>query len=303
MNGYGHNSASYGETLRDETETVLGDEHQKLFHYVQWHLSDYLTGTKGLTFEFEGAYMRFLANLYDRGKPFPDDDRFMAVIMATDIRKWRRIRVALIEFGKILVKNGCLTNARFEKERKKRAEEIRKQAEAVKKHWEEKRSRKQIGETSAPTSPGHLPGSPSEVGEIYGKKPNEINETGKAPSQQTRDQRPIRKKDSDPNGSGPIGAESLRDLIWQEGVDWLRSKTLMNEAKLRTRLGGWVKDYGVGPVWAAIASAQESRPVEAMSYIEGILRRPEKSATQPNYFEEKSARHKAFRQLLGAGRG
>src|SRR5688572_1550192 len=93
--GIGHNSSPFDEVLRDEIETVLSDDHRKLFHYAQWHIDDYIAGTVGLTPELEGGYIRFLMRLYQRGKPLPDDDRFMATCMNLSIRVWKRIKDSL----------------------------------------------------------------------------------------------------------------------------------------------------------------------------------------------------------------
>jgi len=45
MRGIGDNSAAFGEDLIESVERVIADAGKKLFHYVQWHLADYITGT------------------------------------------------------------------------------------------------------------------------------------------------------------------------------------------------------------------------------------------------------------------
>jgi len=200
MSSIGHNSAAYGEKISEPF--VLDDDHKKLFHYVQWQLSDYITGTQGMTVDQEGVYMRFLVRLYDRGKPFPDDDRMMARVMAMDLRPWRRIKTQLIEMGKILVKSESLTNTRFERERQKRAAELRKQAENTRKYWEEKRAKKTTSD-ELPANFGQTSGELcSEVLGKCSKKVNEINGDGKHPTSQSRVyslESKERKKES-PNG-------------------------------------------------------------------------------------------------------
>lgn len=186
MNKIGHNSAAYGEHILEETSPVLGDHHKKLFHYVQWQLADYIVGTENMTPEQEGVYMRFLVRLYDRGQAFQDDDKLMSLSMSLDIRRWRRIKSDLVRFGKIIIKNGCLTNARFERERVKRAAELRKQAENTRKYWEKKRSENtnspevhaDFGRTSGELS--------EEVGDSHAKKSNDFNGIDKHPTSQSR---------------------------------------------------------------------------------------------------------------------
>lgn len=146
----------------DETGT-------KLFRYMPLHIGDWLLGTDGLNFELKGFYMEFLARLYDRGKPFPDNDRDMADLLNISIRVWKRLKEALVAIGKIIVRNGALTNARFERERQKRADEIRKRAHAARARWQTSKEvspekSESLAETSAKLSPN------SEV------KTNDIND-------------------------------------------------------------------------------------------------------------------------------
>jgi len=238
MRGIGDNSAAFGEDLIESVERVIADAGKKLFHYVQWHLADYITGTQGMAPDQEGIYIRFLVRLYDRGKPFPDDDRFMASIMSLDIRKWRRLKADLISFGKITIQSGGLTNARFEKERQKRALELQKQADATKKYWEKKRSEK---ETSGQLRPDFAPTSPRlprEVSPNYAKKPNEINEIGKHPNQETRDYRLESREEREKEKKSPASSESeyasacgRRDEI--EGINGATSLIV-------GKLAGWI---------------------------------------------------------------
>lgn len=173
--GIGHNSAAFAEDLRDDIETVLSDDHKKLFHYAQWHIDDYIAGTVGMQLETEGAYIRFLMRLYQRGKPLPDDDRFMATCMSLSIRVWKRVKDALVAVGKIIVKAGCLTNARFEKERQRRADQLRKMADAARKRHENAREVKAgSGQTSAKL-PQSLPEVSPKLSANSPEKPNEIN--------------------------------------------------------------------------------------------------------------------------------
>ncbi len=186
MSCVGHNSAAYGEQIIEDTSIVLGDDHKKLFHYVQWQLSDYITGTQGMSPDQEGVYMRFLVRLYDRGQAFPDDDKMMSLVMSLDIRRWKRIKNELISFGKILVRNACLTNARFEREKKKRAEDLRKQAENTRKYWEKRNAKKATSDGLLDEVGAKSGQSPREVGARESKKVNKNNDTGKHPTSQSR---------------------------------------------------------------------------------------------------------------------
>lgn len=189
----GDNSAAFGQTLRGDIETLLGDE-KIVFHYVRWHINDYISGTKEMTLETEGAYMRFLVNLYERGKPFPDDDRVMARVMRLSVRVWRRIRDGLMAVGKIIRKNGCLTNSRFEKERWERADEMRKKALAANTRWHK-------SPQVSPKFEPNLAETSAKLDAMFAGKINEINEAIKNVHMLTKNpriQEPEEEKESPP---------------------------------------------------------------------------------------------------------
>lgn len=287
MNGQGHNSAAYGQELREEIETVLHDDHKKLFHFAKWHIDDYLLGTEGMKLEHEGAYMRFLMRLYQRGKPLPDDDRYMSTLMRLSIRVWKRVKDSLISIGKIIVKRGCLTNARFEKERQERAEQLHKQADATRKQWERQRAEKAgNGEVSAKFEESSDEVSPK-LSQTEGEKPNEINGSKGGQPYITRESKNLEKEeDSDPNGSGAVAPRSLREMVWNEGLAWCRERSTVPEAKLRTRFGRWVKDHGPAVVLNAIFEAQKAEAVEPMSFIEKILLNSDKPKRMNGWQDE-----------------
>lgn len=154
-----------------------GEEESIRFLYVQLHIGDYITGTIGMTPELEGAYCRFLVRLYQRGRAFPDDDRVLCAAMGLTIRVWKRLKETLVSLGKIVIRNGCLTNDRFEKERVKRAEMLRKQAEAAHaRHAKSRAEKTSLPQTSAKLR-GSLPQTSAKLAENFVEKSNGINET------------------------------------------------------------------------------------------------------------------------------
>jgi uncharacterized protein YdaU (DUF1376 family) len=170
----GHNSATYGQELRADLEHLLNEDSEKLFIFAQWHINDYIAGTQGMTLEHEGAYQRFLMKLYSKGKPLPDDDSFMARMMALSTRVWKRVKDALIAAGKIIVRAGCLTNSRFEKERIKRAEQLRKRSFAAQCRWENEREKPVPAEPVSAKFAGSLPEVSGKFCENQAEKVNEI---------------------------------------------------------------------------------------------------------------------------------
>ena len=78
--------------------------------------ADFVFGTMGLTLEERGAYSIIIDLIHDRGKPIPDDARFMAGILGVSTRKWRSLRNALIDAGKIYEAEGFLSNERCDRD-------------------------------------------------------------------------------------------------------------------------------------------------------------------------------------------
>jgi uncharacterized protein YdaU (DUF1376 family) len=225
MGGMGHNSATYGEELRDQVETILGDDHETTFRYAQWHIGDYITGTMGMQLEQEGAYIRFLMRLYQRGKPLPDDDKFMATCMNLSLRVWKRVKDSLIAVGKIIAKAGCLTNARFEKERLQRAETMRKQAEAARQRWERQRAEKMgLTEVSGKFAPS-LDETCPKLSQSTEKKLNKINEPVLTDHMLTINQYPLTNKKEPPliplEGETPKRVRSSRGDRTRLPKDWV----------------------------------------------------------------------------------
>lgn len=259
-------SIGHNGQLAAELEQILGDGDKVVFHYAQWHINDYLEGTKTMSLEYEGAFMRFLMHLYQNGKPFADNDAIIAKLLRLSTRVWRRLKEALIAMGNIVARNGCLTNPRFEEERQKRAQDARKRAAAAHARWQNSRETSaKVGESFPEVSPKFSPNS--------AKKVNEINETAMQMDMLTNNQNPItNNQDSSSLRSEPT-IETAQDIVWGKGLDWLREHGFVgNEAKLRARVGGWVKDYGPEAVLTAMRSAQKSKPGSVMTWMEKLLR-------------------------------
>jgi len=83
--------------------------------------------------------------------------------------------------------------------------------------------------------------------------------------------------DPSPNGDGacaPSG-QSLRQIIWDAGLKYLRSvyRESMAEVTLRSRLGMMIQTYGEGPVLDAMAKTQRAEPFDPLSYMQRILQK------------------------------
>ncbi len=227
MNCMGHNSRAFGEAMKFDLEAMLGSDDAVQFRHIDWHIGDWMGGTIGMSCEHEGAYCRFLNRLYQRGKPLPDDDRFMSVVMGLSVRVWRRLRDVLVEAGKIMVRAGCLTNARFEKERMKQAERLRQAAAAARARWSNSASLDEVSPKFAPS----LVETPAKLQRKTRKKVNEIKEASDAVAMPYQSQSHTPIKDS-PNGElSPTPSDDLFPDPPAEAPPMRRMMTATDAAK------------------------------------------------------------------------
>ena len=105
----------------------MGDVHKG--RRVDFYPDDWLAGTLELTIEEEGAYARVCFLIYSKGGPLPDNDRWLAGMCRVSTRRWRALRHALADKGKIEIRDGRIYQARCERELEKARIRARKLAE------------------------------------------------------------------------------------------------------------------------------------------------------------------------------
>ncbi len=91
---------------------------------------DFIDGTIGMSLEQKGAYCIILDLIYTHGGSIPDDESWLAGVCGESVRKWKTIRAALVEAGKIVIEDGVITNSRARKELENRAKHSRKRGES-----------------------------------------------------------------------------------------------------------------------------------------------------------------------------
>lgn len=92
--------------------------------------SDFIAGTISLSLEEAGAYSYIIDLIHDRGGPIPDDPQWIARVCGCSTRKWKGIRVKLIQAGKIYENDGFISSKRAEKDAETNAKEARKLSES-----------------------------------------------------------------------------------------------------------------------------------------------------------------------------
>lgn len=103
--------------------------------WIPVYPDDWLSGTLDLTLEQEAAYLRVCLLIYARGGPIPDNERWLAGACRVSTRRWRALRQALVDAGKITIEGGLIRQSRCEFELEKAANFARKQRENVSKRW------------------------------------------------------------------------------------------------------------------------------------------------------------------------
>lgn len=267
--GIGNNSAAFGQTLLvEQLEAVLGED-KIVFHYVKLHLGDYVSGTKGMALETEGAYIRFLVSLYERGKPFPDDDRLMARVMNLSLRVWKRLRDGLLALGKIITKNGCLTNVRFEKERERRAEEMRQKAFAANSRWTK-------ASKVSPKLEPNLDQTSMKLGANVDKKPNEINGNAEKVHMLSNSHYPLDRKKEEDSGSSRLNDSQLSRKLEEAAGACLKNAAACPGLLVLSTPRRWLEQgcdlhLDVLPVLKAVGSKRPLRSVGDWSYFTNAI--------------------------------
>lgn len=210
-----------------------------------WHRryhSDALAGMLSLSLEERGAYQTVLDLIYDRGGPIADNERLLAGYMGCSIRKWRSLRQALIDQGKLVLANGLLSNSRAEKEIENDAKTRRKLAENGSKG-------------------GHKRAENA-------KNDNENRETELAALQQGSS---LRARSRSQKPDIPLdksnGAFDPEKLMFDSGVKLLREAG-RSEVQARSIIGKWKRDHGVEAVIAGIGEAVRQGIAEPVSWLE-----------------------------------
>lgn len=211
-----------------------------------WHRryhSDALAGILSLTLEERGAYQTVLDMIYDHGGAIADNDRILAAYMGCSIRKWKTIKSALIDAGKLTLSGGRLSNARAEKEIENDAKTSRKHAENGSRGGRARSENR--------------------------KNTNENSETAQAPLKPASSLLPEARSQSTPLDKSNGRPAATDKAFWSTAKSYLGEAGVRNPGAL---IGKWCRDYGQPEAAKGIAAAQIERAVDPVPYIERVLR-------------------------------
>lgn len=105
-----------------------------VFSYMPLYVSDYMADTSHLTLEEHGAYLLLIMNYWQRGEGLPDNDKQLALIVHTSLKKWYSVREQVISF--FYIRDGKLVNNRIEAELGKLRSKSDKAKASINKRWD-----------------------------------------------------------------------------------------------------------------------------------------------------------------------
>ncbi len=216
--------------------------------YYKAYPRDFIEGTIGMPFEIKCAYRVVLDLIYMQGGELPDDARYISGLLGCSIRKWKTIRNALVEMGKIQVSGEFLTNYRAVSE-----------IETLAKLQDKQRENR--------------------------FRPNK-NSNLQSPRSDHTEPEPEPEPDKETIATAMDAGGVARSGVWKNGLTDLISLG-MPDRSARSAIGKWCKDHGQSKISEAIASAVSAGTGDPVAYIEKILTETESEAENGTGSERK----------------
>lgn len=206
------------------------------YPWFPMYQADFIGGVikANLTAEEIAVYAMALSLMYDKGEAIDNDPKWLGGLVRLSTRKASKVIASLVEKGKLLVRDGRLSNRRFEEIQQKRAEKTEKKPR--------KNSYKSTEKT--PTS----------------NKNNNLDE--KTPPTELRTQKDVT------NVTSPCGDS---DWLFGEGADYLVSKRETRQAA-NSVIGLWLKEHPPPIVRQALQQAQTACAANPTAFVAKVLR-------------------------------
>ncbi len=221
---------------------------------TDFYPDDWLAGTVELTLEEEGSYIRICALIYSKGRPIPDNNRWLAGMCRISTRKWRTLRQALIDKEKITISDGLIHQQRCRKELERAAKTARNRAESGSSGGRKTAERRANLLQSQKTAPANAPAT------------LKLARATPSPSPSTFP----KGKDGQPPSPG---AHTIKPtaVIFNQCLTYL-TQNGVRDKNARALLGKWRKEYGEGNVIEIASEASKQGISEPVAWIEKALR-------------------------------
>ena len=127
--------------------------------FIKFYPSDFLGGTSGLSPAERGVYITLLCLMYEADGPIPRDDARLARRCGAPKAAFRKSLTCLIEIGKIIEKDGALSNSRAEKAIMDRQNRTQNSTHAANQRWDaqKKKTKQKQGPKNASAVPQQCP--------------------------------------------------------------------------------------------------------------------------------------------------
>jgi uncharacterized protein YdaU (DUF1376 family) len=172
-------------------------------YYPMYH-ADFDHGTRGMSCEHVGLYLRLLHLMYDAGGPIEDNARRISRHCEMTLQRWAKLRGELLAMGKLsITDDGRLSNGRTIKELLRQRAIIEAKARGGGSHGGGRpaKTTTETREETTQVSPGVFPGNVNGFNET---------KTGKTQNSELREERaPL-----PPKGLGPTYVDPGADFDW-----------------------------------------------------------------------------------------
>ena len=225
--------------------------------WMPLYVGDYMADTMHLTTTEHGAYLLLIMH-YWRAGPLPRDDKILQGIARVSRQAWSQgIGETIKAF--FYLKEGHWHHKRIDEEIE-RCQGVINQRKAAGRASAQARWRQREGNARSTDVEQPLNGGCNLV-----EFPLQRDDTP-SPS-------PISKKDSVLRTDAPPVGDA-RDLLWSDGLPFLRSITGLTEGRARALLGRFVKDAtgDCARVRAILAQAARDRPIDPVPWITEALK-------------------------------
>lgn len=221
-------------------------------NYYPFHIGDYASATRHLSWDEDLAYRRVLDVYYSSEKPLPVDLRQVCrlVLATTDVQR-SAVEVVLSEFFELTPQGW--TSARADAEIDAMRDKQQKQRDKANKRW----AKPAVEHGNAAAMPQHAEGDAA------------ASKTDAVAMPPTPTPTPI---NSVPNGTDgkPSEKPTDRDMIFANGVALLTVAGVA-EKNARSMLAGLAKTHGDAAVASALGECAKANPVQPVSWLQAFL--------------------------------
>jgi uncharacterized protein YdaU (DUF1376 family) len=226
-------------------------------NYYPFHIGDYVSATRHLSWEEDAAYRRLLDTYYTSEKPLPKDIRAVCrLVLATTDSQREAVSIVLSEFF-VETDDGWI-NSRADEEIEVMKEKQQKQRDKANKRWH----KPETEHGNAPAMPRHT--NTDAVA-------SNINANAMPPTPTPTPTPTPKEKHSEAKASGgkppPMSPD---EIIFGYGIPMLTNAGVA-EKHARSFLGGLRREHGDGAVIDRLRDCMRAKPLQPLEWLAAAL--------------------------------